>query len=138
EAVVPFVARMARPHRVAGLVGDERSFQQLVEWEGRSGRDDLADVGMVEHEQVVALCEHGDRGVGGLLERTRRPGGADPGLLLEAVGGREERVPPALVIPGDASERDGRGHALVARAHWGTAMPRRAARFRCALAVYTV
>ena len=70
----------------------------------RSGRDDLADVRMVEDEQVVALGEDGDRRVGELLERTRRPADPDPGLGLEALGGREQRIAPALVVPGDAPE----------------------------------
>ena len=53
QVPLPLVARVARPDRASGLVGDEVSVEQLVEREERSGRDDLAEVRMVEDEQVV-------------------------------------------------------------------------------------
>ena len=99
EVAFPLVARMTRPDRAAGLVGDELSVQQLVEGQERSGRDDLADVRMVEDEQVVLLRENGDRRIRECLQRTGRPVDADPGLDLEALRGREQWIAAALDGP---------------------------------------
>ena len=66
---------------------------------------------MVEYEQVVPLREDGDRRIRERLQRPGCPADPDPGLVLEALGGREQRIPPALVIPGDALELDRAAHA---------------------------
>ena len=132
EVPLPLVARVARPHGASRLVGDEVSIEQVVERQERSGRDDLPQVWMVEDEQVVALGQDGDRRIRELLERPGRPADADPGLGLEARRGCEQRITPALVVPGDALELDRAAHAQAraAGAHWGSAMPLRAARLR--------
>ena len=135
EVPLPLVARVARPDGASGLVGDEVAVEQLVERQQRSGRDDLAEVRMVEDEQVVLLGQDRDRGVGERLQRTGSPVDPDPGLGLEARRGREQRVAPALVVPGDALEL---GRAVTLGAGGGRplrrARPLRAARFRWAVA----
>ena len=63
------------------------------------------------NEQVVPLREDGDRRIRERLQRPGSPVDADPGLGLEALRGREQRVAAALVVPGDALELDRAAHA---------------------------
>ncbi len=64
QAPLPLVARVARADGASGLVGDEVAVEQVVERKQRSGGDDLPEVWMVEDEQVVLLCQLGDRRIG--------------------------------------------------------------------------
>ena len=130
QVTVPLVARVARAHGVGRLVGDERVVDLAVEREQRAGRHDLADVRVVVDQQVVALREVGDRGIGEALQRTDVPGDRHAPLGAEPRRGREQGVDAPLVAPGDAAQAG--GHAATQR---GSASPARAACCRWAVAV---
>ena len=72
QALFPLIARVARADGASSLVGDEVAVEQIVERKQCSGGDDLAEVRMVEDEQVVLLCQLGERARRRTLAATER------------------------------------------------------------------
>eukprot|EP01136_Pigoraptor_vietnamica_P002031 Opistho-1_new@29422 len=128
------VALQARADDGGADRGEVGRRQHLLHRHQTAGGDRLAEVGMVEHQEVVARREVGDRVRLEAFQRLPVPGDGEPLRRRHLGGGRLQRRVAARMVPGEAADgrRAGGAHGRRHAALSPTAPPATSASMRAA------